>query len=83
MLSALARYRTRMARYVNLRDLAVTQDQIKSDILAFYDEIRRAQEQGHSYNDILDFIDMPRGTLQNILNGRNPRFSVTPQIDIQ
>lgn len=82
MLSALARYRTRMARPVNLRDLAATQDQIKSDILAFYDEIRRAKDQGNSYNDILDFVDMPRGTLQNILNGSNPRFSVTPQINI-
>ncbi|SHP42746.1 Uncharacterised protein [Mycobacteroides abscessus subsp. abscessus] len=82
MLSALARYRNRMARPVNLRDLARTQDQIKSDILAFYDEIRHAHERGYSYNDILEFVDMPRGTLQSILNGRNPRFSVTPQINI-
>ncbi|PVA24642.1 hypothetical protein [Mycobacteroides abscessus] len=71
-----------MARPVNLRDLARTQDQIKSDILAFYDEIRHAHERGYSYNDILEFVDMPRGTLQSILNGRNPRFSVTPQINI-
>lgn len=82
MLSALARYRTRMARPVNLRALAATQDQIESEILAFYDEIRHAYDSGYSYNEILEYVKLPRGTLQNILNGRNPRFSVTPQINI-
>ncbi len=85
MLSPLAGYRTLMARSkpnAYLDRLAGMNDEAKTAVLAFYDEVRRAKINGASYNDIIAETNLPRGTVQNIVDGRNPRYSVYPNIEL-
>ncbi|MGH3953509.1 MAG: hypothetical protein ACRDTI_05605 [Mycobacterium sp.] len=62
--------------------LAGMNDEAKTAVLAFYDEVRRAKINGASYNDIIAETNLPRGTVQNIVDGRNPRYSVYPNIEL-
>ena len=45
-------------------------------IMQLYDAIREAKDNNYSYNELERATGMPRGTLQNIAAGRNPRFSL-------
>lgn len=56
---------------INQRVAAIT-----CAILALYDAIREAKENNYSYNELGIVTGMPRGTIQNIAAGKNPRFSV-------
>jgi hypothetical protein len=47
-----------------------------ADIIALYDAIREAKENGYSYNELEAATGLARGTLQNIVVGKNPRFTV-------
>ncbi|QXO14366.1 hypothetical protein SEA_CHASER_139 [Mycobacterium phage Chaser] len=49
---------------------------VTAGIVALYDAIREAKESGYSYNELEIVTGFPRGTLQNIAAGKNPRFSV-------
>lgn len=50
---------------------------IEAAILSLYDGIRHAKDNGYSYNELIAATRFSRGTVQNIADGRNPRFSVT------
>lgn len=45
-------------------------------VIDFYDAIRHAKANGYSYNELDIYTGLPRGTLQNIAAGKNPRFTV-------
>lgn len=50
--------------------------------LELYDAIRDAKTKDYGYVEIENATHLQRGTVQNILNGRNPRLTVIPDIDI-
>lgn len=50
--------------------------QITLDLIALYDLIRYAKDNGYSYNELGITTGFPRGTIQNIAAGQNPRFTV-------
>jgi len=41
-----------------------------------YDSIRAAKDLGYSYSELEQATGFPRGTVQNIVSGRNPRLTV-------
>ncbi len=43
---------------------------------ALYEVIRAAKSNGYSYNELEGVTGFPRGTMQNIVAGRNPRLTV-------
>lgn len=50
--------------------------QITIDLIGLYDLIRYAKDHSYSYNELGIVTGFPRGTLQNIAAGQNPRFTV-------
>ena len=48
-------------------------------ILNLYDAIRAAKQQGYSYSELETVTGFPRGTMQAIIAGQNPR--ITPIFD--
>ncbi|WP_167103369.1 hypothetical protein [Mycobacterium sp. DL592] len=49
---------------------------VVADTRKLYDLIRAAKELGYSYNELEQATGFPRGTVQNIVSGRNPRLTV-------
>lgn len=49
---------------------------VNTAILALYDAIRDAKKNDYSYNELEAASGFTRGTVQNIVAGSNPRFSV-------
>jgi hypothetical protein len=43
---------------------------------ALYEVIRAAKANGYSYRELEGVTGFPRGTVQNIVDGRNPRLTV-------
>ncbi|UVK63518.1 helix-turn-helix DNA binding domain protein [Mycobacterium phage Aegeus] len=78
-----AGYRTPMAEPADpaLQRVARLHQAAEDAVLAFYDEIRRANRQGYGYKRLEQVIDLSRGTLQKIIDDKNPRFTVYPQIN--
>ncbi|UXA10253.1 hypothetical protein KXD97_19145 [Mycobacterium sp. SMC-8] len=48
--------------------------------LKLYDLIRAAKDLGYSFLELEAATGFARGTLQNIVDGKNPRFSVEREI---
>jgi hypothetical protein len=51
-------------------------DAVNDSTRGLYDLIRAAKELGYSYLELEAATGFARGTLQNIVDGKNPRFSV-------
>jgi len=51
-------------------------DSVVTATRALYGLIRAAKELGYSYNELERATGFARGTLQNIVDGRNPRLTV-------
>ncbi|QDK03645.1 hypothetical protein SEA_FINNRY_123 [Mycobacterium phage Finnry] len=62
-----------------LSEIRERAEKIKRDILALYQCIRAAKDNGYSYNELGNATGFPRGTLQNVLVGKTPRFSVSEE----
>lgn len=45
-------------------------------VVKFYDAIREAKNCGYSYSELDGSTGLSRGTIQNIVAGKNPRFTV-------
>jgi hypothetical protein len=43
---------------------------------ALYNLIRAAKARGYSFNELEQATGFPRGTVQNVVAGRNPRLTV-------
>ncbi len=48
----------------------------KSSTRALYEVMRAAKTNGYSYRELEDATGFPRGTVQNIVDSRNPRLTV-------
>lgn len=84
MVHRTAGYRTHMAEPLDpaLERIARLHQDAQDAVLAFYDEIRRANRQGFGYKQLEKALPQaPRGTLQKIVNDINPRFTVYPQFN--
>jgi hypothetical protein len=57
---------------------AITQRtrEVSAAVVALYESIREAKENGYAYSELGVATGFPRGTLQNIVSGKNPRLSV-------
>ncbi|ALA06631.1 hypothetical protein SEA_LUMOS_125 [Mycobacterium phage Lumos] len=62
-----------------LSEIRERAEKITRDILALYQCIRDAKDNGYSYNELGNATGFPRGTLQNVLVGKTPRFSVAEE----
>lgn len=69
-------YSPSMATDSTLVDIATHTRAVTEAIVELYDAIRAAKDSGYSYNELEKATKFPRGTLQNIAAGKNPRFSV-------
>jgi len=65
-----------MALDAALETLAADTRAVEQAIVTLYENIRALKDTGYSYNEIELATGFPRGTIQNIAAGRNPRFSV-------
>ncbi|AYB70467.1 hypothetical protein SEA_SAMTY_123 [Mycobacterium phage Samty] len=68
-----------MTTDATLSEIRERAEKIKRDILALYQCIRAAKDNGYSYNELGNATGFPRGTLQNVLVGKTPRFSVSEE----
>ncbi|OBK55157.1 hypothetical protein [Mycolicibacterium fortuitum] len=59
-----------------LDDIARQRAATNAAIIALYDAIRDAKRNDYSYNELEAASGFTRGTVQNIVAGSNPRFSV-------
>lgn len=59
-----------------LAGIADRVEAIVADTRKLYDLIRAAKELGYSYNELEQATGFPRGTVQNIVSGRNPRLTI-------
>ncbi|NOQ60811.1 hypothetical protein [Mycolicibacterium fortuitum] len=59
-----------------LDDIARQRAATNEAIIALYDAIRDAKSNDYSYNELEAASGFTRGTVQNIVAGSNPRFSV-------
>lgn len=59
-----------------LDDIARQRAATNAAIIALYDAIRDAKSNDYSYNELEAASGFTRGTVQNIVAGSNPRFSV-------
>ncbi|ALI29828.1 hypothetical protein XA26_60470 [Mycolicibacterium fortuitum] len=59
-----------------LDDIARQRAATNAAIIALYDAIRDAKSNDYSYNELETASGFTRGTVQNIVAGSNPRFSV-------
>jgi hypothetical protein len=66
-----------MASDATLGAVAKQATEVTAAIVALYDALRSAKENGYSYNELEAATGIPRGTMQNIAAGKNPRFSVS------
>jgi hypothetical protein len=64
-------------RGVEMDDFTEQVDEIHSRIIVLYKQIEDAIDSGEvSYTDIVEATGFARGTVQNIVDGRRPRFTV-------
>lgn len=73
-------YSPNMATDATLEGIRTRTVECVDCIVALYEAIRNAKDTGYSYNELEIVTGFPRGTLQNIAAGRNPRFSVEDRI---
>ena len=59
-----------------LDDIARQRAATNAAIIVLYDAIRDAKSNDYSYNELEAASGFTRGTVQNIVAGSNPRFSV-------
>lgn len=69
-------YSPGMATDVTLESITASVRTVEAAIVELYDSIRAAKAQGYAYNELEKATGFPRGTLQNIAAGRNPRFTI-------
>lgn len=59
-----------------LDDITAQARAIEQAIIRLYETIRAAKDRDYSYNELQAATGFPRGTMQNIVAGQNPRYSV-------
>lgn len=59
-----------------LADLRLKRMHAADTIIELYDAIREAKNNDYSYREIETHTGLPRGTIQNIISGDNPRFTI-------
>ncbi|OYN81758.1 hypothetical protein [Mycolicibacterium sphagni] len=67
-----------MATDATLDTIGAQTFEIAAAIIALYDLIREAKATGYSYNELEFVTKFPRGNLQVIAAGGNPRFNPEP-----
>jgi hypothetical protein len=63
-----------------LDDIRARTVECVDSIVELYDAIRLAKDTGYAYGELGVATGFARGTLQNIIAGKNPRFSVEERI---
>lgn len=59
-----------------LADLRLKRMRATDAVIELYEAVREAKNNDYSYREIETHTGFPRGTIQNIIAGTNPRFTI-------